>query len=199
MLIWSSKALCILFLKDLSSNERMKIFSIYLYTWPEDYRASCVGLGTFLSFWFFSLFLVLDLSALHHPHKKTEETVNLSFGCLHWTVQTESANCAEAFSLWLPLWKMLNITLLFISFFYQCQAVYSATRAPYVAQMTHFKSPYFNLCTLSLPLAVCTAMTLGAVTNGKLNLDHLRANLSHGGIKWASLINSCAQWLSSGG
>lgn len=146
----------------------------------------------FLFFWFW-------ISQHSITHKKTEETVNLSFGYLHWTVQTESANCAEAFSLWLPLWKMLNITLLFISFFYQCQAVYSATRAPYVAQMTHFKSPYFNLCTLYLPLAVHTAMTLGAVTNGKLSLDHLRANLSHGGIKWASLINSCAQWLSSGG
>lgn len=124
--------------------------------------------------------------------------MNLSFGCLHWTVQTESANCAESFSLRLPHGKMLTITLLFISFAYQCQAVYSATRAPYVAQMTHFKSPYFNLCTFSLPLAVRTATTFGAVTNGKLNVDHMMANLSRGSIKWASLISSCAEWLSSG-
>lgn len=171
----------------------MKIFSIYLDTWRLHSQPCWAGyIPLFLIFFFF--FLFLDLLALHPSHKKTWQTVNLSFGCLHWTVQTESANCAESFSLRLPHGKMLTITLLFISFAYQCQAVYSATRAPYVAQMTHFKSPYFNLCTVSLPLAVCTATTFGAVTNGKLSLDHMMCRVVEFRVAKVCTAAEAGQW-----
>lgn len=178
------------FLKDLSSDKRClaSLCAIYLQTAEPAMLGwvHCFPCDFFIFFFFPPIFGSVPL-ALHHPHKKTYQTVISSSARL-------GSTALDLSPIGYHIGRCLNITLLFSSFGYQHQAGCSAARAPYVARMMYFKPPCFNFsCIFSLPLAVCALLTFGAVTNGQLSLGTMMASRSSESIKWASLINSCAE------